>query len=125
LDMRLTAGLFARSVGQADDSGWQEFRVAFNEYKDLLRKHEPFVYVDIYEPARQIEKLGREIAHQTQCIARLAAEGERRKLGPTKDEVIADRLVQAKHEREAAAEQIEPLFDQVKQAMRKRIMLRS
>jgi len=98
-----------------------KFIATFNAYQAVVRRNEPFIDPLIYEPARAILSLGREIDEATQDLGDLQEQRDKCR-GWEADEQIAEKMFKVEKEQQQAVKQIDRLFDEVKNAIRNRMM---
>jgi hypothetical protein len=117
-----------RSVGQlvsplgttADVSHSDDVLDAFNICQERVRRGEPFMSSKVYDPAREIVKLAREIVDNERRQRNSPENPAKGRRETTKEKSIAKGLTLDEESKEAF-ERIESLFDEVKVAIRKRI----
>jgi hypothetical protein len=100
----------------------QEFVEAFNAFQGVVRRNEPFIVPQVYEPARAIVAQGWAIVAASKQI-RMLDEHRSVVRDCGSHEPIANKMMEEDKEQQEALEEIDPLFPQVKDAIRQRIML--
>ncbi len=98
-----------------------KFIDTLNAYQAVVRRNEPFIVSQVFVPARAIISHGRKIATAIQNLQGLQKQRDKcRDL--TADEQIAERMIKVDDEQEEAVEEIDRLFDEVKNAIQNRTM---
>jgi hypothetical protein len=65
-EFRRAAGTMESELARDGESPPQEeFVDAFNAYQAAIRRHEPFIHPSVYEPARKVVSLGREMMQRS------------------------------------------------------------
>ena len=122
-DLRRAIGQLVEPLGStADVRHDNDLLPIFNAYQSAVRKGEPFMRPSIYDPARKIAHLARQIISDT------GKQGEiekRRKgnVGTSEDEKPADQQISLDNRADLAFKDIEQLFQQVAKAIRQRVCL--
>jgi hypothetical protein len=92
-----------------------------NAYQAVVRRNEPFIVLQVVTPARAIISHGRKIAAATQQLQELHTQRDKcRDL--IADEQIAEGMIKVDDEQQDAVEEIDRLFDEVKNAIQNRTM---
>ncbi len=100
-----------------------KFVDALNAYQAVVRRNEPFIDLLIFEPARVIISHGRSIVTATQDLRQLQEQRDRCPNWEA-DQQIAEKMIKVDGEQQEAVKEIDRLFDDVKNAIQNRMMLK-
>jgi hypothetical protein len=119
-ELRRTVGNLIEGGPPGFEEQAEEVRQAFNVYQAVIRKHEPFMSESVYEPARGITRLVREILNNAGKIEKI---DNNRRPGITheEDERLAEKQIELAEESDARFEDIETLFQAVSSAISSRV----
>lgn len=119
-ELRRVVGQFVSPLGNSDDEkNRDELIDLFNAYQTCLRKGEPFMTLKVYQPARKITMLVRNILGNKVEIEKLETQRSGR-ISIEKDEDIA-RQVELAEKSDEAFNEIERLFIETQQEIRRRV----
>jgi len=98
-----------------------KFIDTLNAYQAVVRRNEPFIDPLIFEPARAIVSHGRKIVAAIQDLGELQEQRDKCRDWEA-DEQIAEKMIKVDGEQQEAVKEIDRLFDEVKNAIRNRMM---
>lgn len=98
-----------------------KFNDTLNGYQAVVRRNEPFIFPPIFEAARAIASEGRRIAAATGALAELQEQrGKCQDLAA--DERIAEKMIEVDEKQQEAVEEIDRLFNEVRNRIQNRTM---
>lgn len=103
-----------------EDDPRQEFVSAFNSFQSVVRRNEPFIVPEVFEPSRAIVSQGWTIVSASEQLRSLAEYRDRLRDSET-DERAAEKMFEEDDSQEKAVGEIDELFSQVRDAIRRRI----
>lgn len=122
-DFRIAAhGLVDSLQDRVHENAHGTFIDTFNAYQAVVRRNEPFIVPPVFQPARAIVSYGRAIAMTTLDLGELHKQRERCRDWAAADQFV-DKMIGTDQEREEAVEEIDRLFEEVKDAIQKRILV--
>ena len=123
-EFRRTAGALASLIDDAPDEDPDEaFANTFNSLQEVVRRNEPFVPKGVYEPAREVVRLGREMKGHTKRRALLQQRDH--DLSAERDEGIAQKLILLEEAMSCCVAKIDEQYSVVREAIRNRMALRA
>lgn len=126
-DLRRAIEVFIDHFGNKFDEQHKDdakkLRSIFNAYQSAVRKGEPFMTPSVYDPAREIVDLARQIIYDIEKRDSIQKELNNRKIGASgfENQKEIDKLTTLEHSAQNASYNIEHRFQQVRKAIRERV----